>query len=191
MKSRSLKKTISILVILVMVFSGPFSSFGASGFSDTSGHWAASSIDKAVSYGFVKGYLDNTFKPDNPVTRAEFSTMLNGALGITNTTSISFSDVPSNEWYYASVRRAVAAGYTGGYEDNTFRPNGKITRQEAAVMISKILPPAQGTTSLSGLGDNGSIADWARTAVMKVFAAGYIKGDNNNLYRPTASLSRA
>jgi len=191
MNRRSFKKFVSFVVVLVMVFSGPLSGFAASGFSDTSGHWASSYIDKAVSYGFVKGYLDGSFKPDNPVTRAEFSTMLNGALGVTNTTSITFSDVPSSEWYYTNVRKAVAAGYTGGYEDNTFRPNGKITRQEAAVMISKIIPPYQGSASLASLVDNASIADWARSAATKVYAAGYIKGDNNNLYRPVASLSRA
>lgn len=191
MKTKSFRKFISIIVVLVMIFSGPISGFAASGFNDTSGHWASSYIDKAVSYGFVKGYLDGSFKPDNPVTRAEFSTMLNGALGVTNTTSISFSDVPSSEWYYTNVRKAVAAGYTGGYEDNTFRPNGKITRQEAAVMISKIIPPYQGSGSLASLTDNSSIADWARSAATKVYAAGYIKGDNNNLYRPAASLSRA
>jgi methionine-rich copper-binding protein CopC len=117
--------------------------------------------------------------------------MLNGALGVTNTTSINFSDVPSSEWYYTNVRKAVATGYTSGYLDNTFKPNGKITRQEAAVMISKIIPPYQGSASLASLGDNANIADWARAAATKVYAAGYIKGDTNNLYRPTASLSRA
>jgi hypothetical protein len=191
MKRRSLRRFISFVVVLIMVFSGPLSGFAASGFTDTTGHWASTYISKAVSYGFVKGYLDGSFKPDNPVTRAEFCTMLNGALGVTNTTSINFSDVPSSEWYYTNVRKAVATGYTSGYLDNTFKPNGKITRQEAAVMISKIIPPYQGSASLASLGDNANIADWARAAATKVYAAGYIKGDTNNLYRPTASLSRA
>ena len=191
MRLRKMRKIVSILVILVMVFASAPTGFAAGSFTDTSGHWAESSINKGVAYGFVKGYSDGTFKPDSPVSRAEFSKMLNVALGVSNVVSISFVDVPSYEWYYAEVRKAVAAGFITGYEDKTFRPTSKITRQEAAIMISKVLPPDQGSASLAGLSDNGSIADWARVGVTKVYAAGYIKGDTNNQYRPTASLSRA
>ena len=190
-KAKTFRKILSIALIMVMVLGTSVTGFAATTFSDINGHWAAASINYGVANGFIKGYADGTFKPDKPVTRAEFSRMLNVAFGIANTQVVNFYDVPSSEWYYQEVRKAVAAGYINGYEDNTFRPNSKITRQEAAVMIASVIPAAATTPSLAGLSDNGSIADWARAAVTKVYAKGYMRGDNNNMYNPLKSLTRA
>ncbi len=190
-KGKAFRKILSIALIMVMVLGTSVTGFAATTFSDINGHWAAASINYGVANGFIKGYADGTFKPDNPVTRAEFSRMLNVAFGIANTQAVNFYDVASSEWYYQEVRKAVAAGYINGYEDNTFRPNSRITRQEAAVMIASVIPAAATAPSLAGLSDNGSIADWARAAVTKVYAKGYMRGDNNNMYNPLKSLTRA
>lgn len=157
MQSKKRNKFLSVLIVLTLVLGSSITGFGASPFSDTSGHWAESSIQEAASMGFIKGYANGTFKPDNPVTRAEFSRMLNVVLGLTNQVSTGFQDVNSTEWYYGEVRKAVSAGFISGYADNTFRPNSKITRQEAAVMISRVLPPAVSAPSLAGFDDSSSI----------------------------------
>ncbi len=192
MKTRkTMRKILSVSLIIIMIFGTSVTGFAATTFSDVSGHWATASINYGVANGFIKGYTDGTFKPDNPVTRAEFSKMLNVAFGISNTQAVNFSDVPASEWYSAEVRKAVAAGYISGYEDNTFRPNNKITRQEAAFMIANVIPTSGTTPSLAGLVDNANIADWARAAVTKVYAKGYMKGDNKNMYNPVKSLTRA
>ncbi|PKM49502.1 MAG: hypothetical protein CVV02_15850 [Firmicutes bacterium HGW-Firmicutes-7] len=190
-KQKQLKKIGSFFIAVTMVISIGQGSIAASIFSDTKGHWAEAEIQKGITSGFVKGYTDGTFKPNQPVTRAEFSKMLNMALGVSNTASISLYDVKSSDWYYDEVRKAVAAGYITGYTDSTFKPNNKITRQEAANMISKVLPNYGSSTSLSGMKDSGSIASWARNGVTAVFARGYMKGDAKNMYRPEGALTRA
>lgn len=179
---------IMVVSLLFAVFTVPASA--ATSFSDTKGHWAESYINSGVSAGYISGYSDGTFKPDKTVTRAEFAKMLNLAIGINNTTTISFSDVSSSAWYYSDVRKAVAAGYITGYDDGTFRANNNIARQEAAVIISRIItePTVSKTITTS---DKSSIASWALSGVNKVYAKGYMTGDANNYYRPTGNLTRA
>ncbi len=158
---------------------------------DINGHWAETEIKQGMNKGFIKGYPDGNVKPNNPVTRAEFSKMLNLALGVTATTDISMTDVNSSDWYYNEVRKAVAAGYISGYTDNTFRPKNNISRQEAANMIAKVLPEFNASADLSELADYSEISSWARDGVKKVYARGYMKGDNKKKYNPNGPLKRA
>ncbi len=176
---------VSMLLTVLAVPAGATTTF-----SDTKGHWAESYINAGVSAGYIGGYSDGTFKPDKAVTRAEFAKMINLAIGISNTTTISFSDVSSSSWYYSDVRKAVSAGYITGYEDSTFRADNNIVRQEAAVIIARIITNPTVSKTIA-TGDKSSIASWALSAVNKVYAKGYMTGDANNYYRPTGSLTRA
>ncbi|MGI6205083.1 MAG: S-layer homology domain-containing protein [Anaerovoracaceae bacterium] len=159
-------------------------------FSDISGHWAKAYITKAVSLGIVSGYPDGTFRPDNSVSRAEFTHMLNAALGNTGTEEPSFSDITSSEWYYNDVCKSVAAGYIAGYEDGTFRPVKTITRQEAAAIIARIVPAYGSEGDLSKFSDASSVADWAETSMEKMVGKGYISGSDGKL-NPESNLTRA
>ncbi len=105
-------------------------------FSDIDNHWAKDWIKNAVDLGFVSGYEDGTFKPDRTITRAEFSTMLNKAMKIEITENINFSDVGEKEWFYKEIQKSVAAGFFSGYENNTFRPNNPIKREEVAKVVA-------------------------------------------------------
>ena len=171
----------------------PMGALAATGksFSDTRGHWAKDYIQSGVSRGYISGYENGTFKPDNPVTRAEFCKMANNALGVTQTASIGFSDVSSADWYYSEVRRAVAAGYISGYEDNTFRPNANITRQEAAVVLSRVVTPPDADRSIYEFRDSGGIDAWAQNGAGTVYAKNYMAGDDNQNFRPRGNLTRA
>ena len=190
MKKSISKIVLSMLVLVVSMGFGPKAQ-AASIFSDTNRHWAETDIYKGVTEGFIKGYTDGTFKPDQPVTRAEFSKMLNQALGVTATVSITMKDLKTTDWYYNEVRKAVAAGYINGYTDNTFKPENNITRQEAASMIAKVIPNYGTTTRLTGILDTDDISNWAEDSVEAVFGRGYITGDNRKMYRPLGALTRA
>ena len=186
------KRLLSIIIMcsMIITLATPVASFGAA-FSDIKGHWAENWINQAVTYGFVDGYPDGTFRPDRSVSRAEFTTMVNKALGNSATSSITFTDVPHNEWFYQEVSKAFAATYVGGYEDNTFKPNSPITRQEAAVMISRIIPTRGSSGNLSAFPDRNAIADWAHTAFLKVNGKGYIGAYNDGNLHPLDNLTRA
>lgn len=180
------------LVAILAVFIAPASeSYGASTFKDTKGHWAEQNIESAATQGIIKGYSDGRFKPDAHVTRAEFVSMLNRALGNTASADSGFTDVKSKDWYYFDVQKGVTAGYVDGFNDRTFRPNKNITRQEAAVMLSRLVPTYGYGTSLSRYTDYRSVADWASGAMARMSGKGYISGYTDGKIHPLDPLTRA
>ncbi|WP_138755001.1 asparaginase domain-containing protein [Paenibacillus sinopodophylli] len=165
---------------------------GAS-FTDITGHWAEAAIKEAVAAGIVKGYVDGTFKPNNTVTRAEFSVMLMGALKAEGESeALAFADQASiAAWAKDAVAQAVKAGVISGYPDGTFRPSANILRMEMVSMIAKgsglTLDP-NATTSFT---DNKDIPTWALGAVKAVSDKGIIQGRTGNVFAPKATASRA
>ncbi|MEI6310394.1 MAG: S-layer homology domain-containing protein [bacterium] len=100
-------------------------------------YWAYDEIMSLVGAGVVVGYPDGTFKPEFPVTRAEFCKMTLLALGLApeSPASPSFPDVAPGEWYYGYVEGAVKHNLVKGYPDGSFRPQGNITLAEVLTVI--------------------------------------------------------
>lgn len=146
----------------------------AATFSDINDHWAKVYIEKAVEKNIVNGYGDGTFRPDASVTRAEFITMFNNALGLTYTSDSVFADVSRDSWYYDNVCKAVSAGYISGYVDGTFAPDKVVSRQEAAVMLARIVPTRGYSKDLTVYLDGASVPDWSREPVSRIVAKGYL-----------------
>lgn len=97
-------------------------------------------VDFVQSHGLVDGYEDNTYKPDNPINRAEFVKILIDATSAENKTSgcvpnKNFSDVSSDDWFSLYVCEALNSGIVGGYSDNTFKPGNSINFTEASKII--------------------------------------------------------
>ena len=160
-------------------------------FSDIDGHWAKEWILNAVNLGFVSGYEDGTFKPDRTITRAEFSKLLNNAMQIDISKKLNFSDVNENEWFYKEIQKSIAAGFFSGYENNTFRPNNPIKREE----VAKVVAGAITTGNIDGegatfLNDYNSIQEWAKESVNTVYNKGYILGYPDKTYMPSKALTR-
>lgn len=163
----------------------------ASAFSDVSGHWAAPYIEKAAEKGIVSGYTDGTFQPDRSVTRAEFITMMNAALGNNGTAHSVFSDVGNSQWYYDNVCKAVAAGYINGYDDGTFGAERIILRQEAAVMMGRIVPTHGYSMDVANFYDGSDVPDWAKDAVQRIVGKEYMGTYGDNCLHPQDVLTRA
>lgn len=170
---------------------GSFMESYAVTFSDISKHWAKSYIEKAVSYGFVNGYEDGTFKPDTPITRAEFTKMVNSVLGNNMTADIVFDDVKEKDWFYDDIRKGVAAAFISGYSTSEFGPSNKITRQETAVMLSRVVPTYGKNATIKVFGDYESVDTWAEDACRKIVGKGYLGGYDDGDLHPTDSLTRA
>ncbi|PKM78048.1 MAG: hypothetical protein CVU90_04865 [Firmicutes bacterium HGW-Firmicutes-15] len=113
-------------------------------FSDLSANnWAYQPIMNLVKAGLLSGYSDGTFKPDNSVSRAEFTRYIVSGLGIQEI-KISevhdFPDVTKDHWAYNFILITAEIGYVAGMPDGTFNPEGKINGAELATMIVKALP---------------------------------------------------
>lgn len=110
---------------------------GEAPFYDAKGHWATGEIAAAVRAGFFTGYGDGTFLPEKPLTRAEAAVLLSRLTGIRNTGGVSFDDVQGS-WAKEEIAALAAAGILKGYEDNTFRPALELSRQEMAVLLTRL-----------------------------------------------------
>jgi len=97
----------------------------------------------AVAYldesGFFYRNENNTYKPNEPITRAEFVELANLASTLTGTANPTFTDVSEDHFYYESIMAAASSGLVNGYEDNTFRPDKTITRAEVVTVINRLL----------------------------------------------------
>lgn len=112
-----------------------------SSFTDISGHWAERAITKMIACGIVNGFEDNTFKPDQVITRGQASIIASNMLsycGIQRRTSDGF---PDTNGHYAEnhIKSLKAFGVVNGYEDGLFRPEEEITRGQAAIYIANCL----------------------------------------------------
>jgi hypothetical protein len=137
-------------------------------FSDTNGHWAQADIELLATKVFVNGANKTNLKPDEAITRAEFTAMLIRALGLKeNKEAQSFSDVSLNDCYAGAIGAAVKAGLITGYPDGRFGPADNISREQMAVLISKALKFKQYSVDtseqlLSKFIDNKLISTWAK-----------------------------
>lgn len=192
MRLKKLGCCIFAVLLALPLMAPPVDTYAAkSRFTDTAGHWAEKYINTAVDEKIITGYPDGRFLPDKAVSRAEFATMVNKALGNNGSETLTFTDVPRSEWYYNDIAKAVAAAYTAGYDDNTFRPDSPISRQEAAVMISRIVPANGKSGNLKTFSDYKSIADWAYDALATVNGKGYIGPYDDGKIHPADQLTRA
>ena len=109
-------------------------------YSDTKGHWAESYINLANKAGLVSGYLDGTFKPNNPINRAEITTIMIKALAldVQNIDGTNFNDVDVSYWARPYIIKAKQNSIVSGYPDNSFKPLGYASRAEAITIIDRV-----------------------------------------------------
>ncbi|MDU7244583.1 MAG: S-layer homology domain-containing protein [Clostridia bacterium] len=100
--------------------------------------WYASCIGYLTQMDLVHGYPDGTFKPDNPVTRAEFAAVASKFIENKKAAG-GFKDIKNEYWAKASIESVQAAGWIAGYPDGTFNPEQNITRAEAVAIVNKML----------------------------------------------------
>ncbi len=103
------------------------------------GSWYDEAVRNMSVAGIVNGYTDNTFRPNNKITRAEFVTMLMQNEAVSKYEDTPFTDVSKDLWYADYIYSAYKAGYISGYKDGTFCPDSPITRAEAVTILNNVL----------------------------------------------------
>ncbi len=109
-------------------------------FADVTAAWAKDAVDDMGSRMIVMGVGDNEFAPSRVITRAEFVAIMVRALGLGESENTDrYCDVKSTDWYCGYVETASDYGLIYGFGNDTFDPNGKITREQAAVIINRAM----------------------------------------------------
>ncbi|MGS0746142.1 S-layer homology domain-containing protein [Syntrophomonas erecta subsp. sporosyntropha] len=171
-------------------------------FTDITGHWAEKDINTMVSLKLVSGISATQFAPDRQVTRAEFAALLVRALNIPATGQVQgkFTDVSSQQWYFAAVNAAAQAGIVSGYSASQFAPDEKITREQMAVMMGRALAykgitvtidSASIDSTLAAFTDQAGISAWAREGVAQAVNKNIVKGRDQGRFDPGANATRA
>lgn len=163
------------ILMLLCLYIFAFSATCFASFSDVQEHWCEKMIGEFEESGFVQGYDDGTFRPDNDITKAEFCKVVNSYMGY---------DV-SGDWQRANVDMAKEKGYL--VVDNA---DDKITREEAFVALSKVMKLDNVEIDVS-FGDSDEVSVWALPAVKSLVVNKYIKGYPDNNVKPKQNMKRA
>ena len=104
----------------------------------SAGDWYNKAIATLSRMGILSGYEDGSFRPNATVTRAEFAAMAARFDTEAKPVDTPFTDL-TGCWAADEIAKAYGKGWVNGYGDNTFRPNGPITRAEAVTLINRVL----------------------------------------------------
>jgi hypothetical protein len=156
---------------------------------DVKGHWAQAAINRLVTLGAITGYNDQSFRPENAITRAEFVTIVIKLLALEGDSTVRFEDTKSH-WANEYISIAASAGFVNGKTDQLFNPDDQITREEMAVIIGRLMKLTT-DTSASGFKDDANISTWAKSAVSAIVAQGIMNGYPEGSFKPTSGATRA
>lgn len=190
MKKRRLSIALGLGLFVATVSVSP-STTHAENISD---HWAYEEMNYLIQHNILKGDEQGNYLPNNNVTRAEFATFLVRALELPPASKIAnFTDVNSSDWFYNSVNQASYYQLIEGVGNGKFNPNGKINRQEMAVMIKRALDylGIQSSPTTLNFNDNDKIAPWAKEDIQHVVSLEIIVGKPDNTFAPLAQATRA
>lgn len=164
--------------------------------SDLDGHWGQATMQEFIDRGWLTGYGDGQYGPDNGMTRAEFSALINRVTGLTeeSETISNYTDVASGAWYASDLAKALAAGYMTGTSATTMAPNAAINREQAMTMVTRLLGLTAADTEVEALAwfsDASQISSYAQNPIAAMVAAGYVNGTTDGRLVPKKQLTRA
>lgn len=179
------KVYILMLIIFLMLSSATLA------YTDVSGHWAEKNIESLSRINIIKGYSDDTFRPDDYITRAELITIVNRLLKNSEQSYKYIPDVASTDWYAEEVRKGIYSGIIKGNQEGMIRPNDYITREEAVLILGRAFVENMPVYNTFSYEDIDEISDWAHPEYYTFIKLGYISGYNDNTVRPKANITRA
>jgi len=170
-------------------------------FKDMTHHWAQDTVTNMGSRLVVEGTGNSMFSPDRDITRAEFAAIVVRGLGLRLEHGDSeFTDVQATAWFSDAVQTAYAHGFIQGFEDGTFRPHDKITREQAMSIIANAMKLIEWDEQYEGLStdamlltfdDAEDIASWAVSNIAITVQAGIVSGRSSNELAPQEFMTRA
>ena len=161
--------------------------------------WAYNSITKMTKEGFMSGYKNGTFKPNDPLSREEAASLFSKMIGEPPSIMLasSFTDITSDRWSSLTIESVARANIISGYGDKTYRPEQYMSRQEFAVVADKYLHyqgyRTEDPTALDNIhfSDQKFIAPWAQSSVRELALLGFINYSTTGLFNPEKYVTRS
>ena len=165
----------------------------SNGYNDVKdGDWFCCAVSTLSKMGIIKGYEDGSFKPNDPISRAEFAAIAARFDPDGDKTPASFSDVTSH-WAKDEISIAANHGWIKGYEDGSFKPDQKITRAETMTLVNRVLnrlPEAKDDLhkDMKTWVDNMDETAWYYLAVQEATNSHYFKNKTSTKFEQWTDL---
>lgn len=187
------RKVFSLILALAMAVSLFTAGVNAASlsYSDTTGHWAESAIERWSGYGIVQG-SNGRFDPNGRLTCAQLATILANLLHLPEASDAGFTDNLPGAWYYDAINRCAAVGILNGNSNGTVTPEAFIARERAMVMLARALGFAAERDNILGVyADGYEVSAYARGYVAALVNAGAVQGNRDNRLLPKNTITRA
>jgi len=159
------------------------------GFADIEKSWASAAIINLVSKGYVKGFPDGKFYPDQSLTRAEFICLIDHIYQLGSVDkNVNWQDLSQTHWAYNAIQRAASSGIISGYQER-FRPDNAISRAEMATVLAKLLKISGNQALL--FSDAKDIPLWSQSYISALAAQGLLTGYPDGSFQPQRFVTRA
>ena len=159
------------------------------------GDWFYDVVLYTYDNGLMTGVSATEFAPNQTTTRGMIVSMLARLEGVTSAEDAGFADVAANDWYATAVNWAASVGVVNGYEDNTFRPNAPITREQMAAILYNYADykgyDVSARADLSDYADAADVSSWAEDVLSWANAEGLINGMTATTIDPQGATTRA
>ena len=156
--------------------------------------WYKDAVQFAYDNGLMTGTSATEFAPDVTTTRAMIVSILARLEGMTAADDAGFSDV-DDEWFATAVNWAASVGVVNGFEDNTFRPNDAITREQLAAILCNYAAwkgeDVSARAELSRYSDAAAVSSWATDVMRWAVAENLISGVTTDELQPQGAATRA
>ncbi len=170
------------------------------------GEWFYEAVEALAAEGAAAGYADGTFRPYEPITRAQFAAMAAGALHVAPSGAALFADVAPSDWFSGAVGALYEMGVVQGGASGLFLPAREISRQQAASLVTRAVAwrlsqgsdpaavlmtdSAEAAPWLGGFLDRDAIATVHTIAVANAYRAGIVSGFADHRFYPLLDLTR-
>ena len=156
------------------------------------GDWFCCAVSTLSKMGIIKGYEDGSFKPNDPISRAEFAAIAARFDPDGDKTPASFADVTSH-WAKDEISIAANHGWIKGYEDGSFKPDQKITRAETMTLVNRVLKRLPETKDdlhkdMKTWPDNQNESAWFYLAVQEATNSHYFKNKTSTKFEQWTDL---
>ena len=165
----------------------------SNGYNDVKdGDWFCCAVSTLSKMGIIKGYEDGSFKPNDPISRAEFAAIAARFDPDGDKTPATFADVTSH-WAKDEISIAANHGWIKGYEDGSFKPDQKITRAETMTLVNRVLnrlPEAKDDLhkDMKTWVDNMDETAWYYLAVQEATNSHYFKNKTSTKFEQWTDL---
>jgi hypothetical protein len=153
--------------------------------------WSFSDISAATKLRIINGFEDGSFKPNDSVTRAEFTAMVVRAFGLSQGKDITNLNDIKDSWAKTDIEILASNGIISGYAGNSYQPGRNISRAEMITILSRIINlkelKSQSSKTFSDVNQNY----WAKDTIEDATSAGIIQGSDTNAFSPDNQATRA